>query len=192
MTSSGFWLENGSRSVLLERREDQGGQPGARVLAQANRRVWVWTGGDKEAEGSRRNTRICWWVWGGGEWIRETKRDGLPFNDIAKIRGATGVQEPGPVFYVVKWVENGVYVFKWWTKAFKRVIFCDTRTLCKIQVSGSTNTCWETGILMCWCISCDCFWVAAAQLTRLHGQTHYQALYRRILQTPILGQCPIW
>lgn len=129
---------------------------------------------------------------GGGEWIRETRRDGLPFNDIAKIRGETGVKEPGPVFYVVKWVENGVYVFKWWTKAFKRVTFCDTRTLCKIHVSGSTNTCWETGILVWLCISYDCFRVAAAQLTRLHGQTYCQALYRRILQTPILGPCPIW
>lgn len=28
--------------------------------------------------------------------------DGLPFNEIAKIRGETGVKQPGPVFYVVK------------------------------------------------------------------------------------------
>ena len=28
--------------------------------------------------------------------------DGLPLNDIAKIRGETGVKQPGPVFYVVK------------------------------------------------------------------------------------------
>lgn len=128
----------------------------------------------------------------GGEWIRETRMDGLPFNDIAKSRGETGVKQPGPVFYVVKWVENGVYVFKWWTKAFKRIIFCDLRTLCKIQVSGSTNTCWETVILICLCISYACFWVTMAQLNRLHGQKYYQALYGRILQTPILVQYPIW
>lgn len=38
--------------------------------------------------------------------------DGLPFNDIAKIRGETGVKQPGPVLL---WSseENGVYVFKW-------------------------------------------------------------------------------
>lgn len=52
--------------------------------------------------------------------------DGLPFNDIGKIRGETRLKEPGPVFCVAKGAKNGVYVFKWLKKDLKRVIFCDT------------------------------------------------------------------
>lgn len=57
--------------------------------------------------------------------------DGLPFNDIGKIRGETRLKEPGPVFCVAKGAKNGVYVekrfkHKWLKKDLKRVIFCDT------------------------------------------------------------------